>query len=67
MTFRSRITLYFSMLTAVVLIFMGITVYVLAREYTQQEFFRRLYDRGTLTAQLHLESDELSASSINIV
>lgn len=64
MNFRNQLTLTFTGLTTVVLIFMGIIIYYFAEQYTRRQFFQRLMDRGVISAQMYLERDELSAASL---
>ncbi|MBC3542260.1 HAMP domain-containing histidine kinase [Rufibacter sp. H-1] len=67
MNFRNQLTLLFTGLTTVVLIFMGIIIYFFAEQYTRRQFFQRLMDRGVISAQMYLERDELSAASMQNV
>lgn len=67
MTFRSRLTLAFSLLIAAVLIAVCTFVYFQAKDFTHRQFFQRLYERGLITGQLFLERDELSAKSMDKV
>src|SRR5436190_868879 len=64
MTFRTKLILTFTVITAAILIIMSLVVYFLAEQYTQREFFRRLGERGNITAQMYLEQDELSTHKL---
>jgi signal transduction histidine kinase len=64
MTFRTKLTLYFSLLIGAVISILGLIIYFFAERYTQQEFRDRLRNRAFIAAQLYLEQDELSARAI---
>lgn len=65
MTFRTRLTFTFSLLTTAVLVTLSLIVYFQAKQFTHKQFFNRLRERGIVTAQLYLERDELSTNSLN--
>lgn len=63
MTFRTRLTLLFTLLVAAVFSIMSLVVYFFAERYTTSDFYERLQDRAYTTAHVYLEEDELSTSS----
>ena len=60
MTFRTKLTLSFTLLFASIFCIIGIVVYFFSERYTKREFQERLHDRAHIAAQLYLDEDELS-------
>lgn len=60
MTFRTKLTLSFTLLFATIFCITGIVVYFFSERYTKNEFHERLHDRAHIAAQLYLDEDELS-------
>lgn len=60
MTFRTRLTLSFTLLFASIFFLLGIVIYYFSQLYTEKEFHERLHDRAHIAAQLYLDEDELS-------
>ncbi|NEM99028.1 sensor histidine kinase [Pontibacter burrus] len=60
MTFRTRLTLSFTLLFASIFFLLGIVVYYFSQLYTEKEFQERLHERAHIAAQLYLDEDELS-------
>ena len=64
MTFRTKLTLVFTLLTGAVLITLSLLIYYQVEQFTYRQFFNRLHERGLITAQMFLEKDELSSKSL---
>ncbi|WP_299824426.1 ATP-binding protein [uncultured Pontibacter sp.] len=60
MTFRTKLTLSFTLLFAAIFGIIGIVIYFFSERYTKREFHERLHDRAHIAAQLYLDEDELS-------
>lgn len=60
MKIKTRIAINFAMITSIILLVLGISVYTLLKKYTQREFTERLHERCVIVAQNYLEQDELS-------
>lgn len=52
-------------LTGCLLLVIFVIIYFFSHRYTEQEFYERLQERATISAQATLEKDELSASIYN--
>ncbi len=59
MTIRTRLALRFMLLASLILGGAFIVVYLLSADYRQEEFTNRLKDRGTNTAKLLIQVDEV--------
>jgi signal transduction histidine kinase len=57
---RTKISLIFTAMTAVVLVLLSVFVYFFNSRYTRNDFYNRLRDRALITAQAYLEADEAS-------
>ncbi len=64
MTIRTRLTLLFTGLMAVVLGFILVAIYALSVANTRSEFFGRLRERTTIAANVFLEKDELARQTL---
>lgn len=62
MKIRNKITLIFVLLTALLLLSIFMFIYFSVKHYTEKEFYLRLKQRASITAQAYLDKDELSAS-----
>lgn len=60
MTIRTRLALQFMLLASLILGTAFIVVYVLSADYREDEFMGRLKDRGTNTAKLLIQVDEVN-------
>ncbi|MBT30714.1 MAG: hypothetical protein CMO01_13725 [Thalassobius sp.] len=60
MKIRSKITLVFTLLTGSLLAIIFILVFFFSYQYTEKEFFRRLFERAYIIGQSYLEKDEVS-------
>lgn len=63
MKLRTKITLIFVFLTALLQITTFAFVFHFARKYTEKEFYLRLKQRATIAAQTYLEEDELAVEN----
>jgi signal transduction histidine kinase len=59
MKIRHKIILIYIILTAAILLALSIFVYTFSHIYTEELFYSRLREKANLTAQMHLEKDEL--------
>ncbi|MFL5728915.1 MAG: ATP-binding protein [Cytophagaceae bacterium] len=59
MKIRHKIIIIYSILTAFILLALSIFVYIFSNIYTEEMFYTHLREKATLTAQIHLEQDEL--------
>lgn len=60
MTIRTRLALQFLLLASLILGSAFVVVYVLSADYREEEFMSRLKDRGTNTAKLLIQVDEVN-------
>ncbi len=60
MRIRHRLALQFTLLSGIILLIIFALVYLLSAQYVRQVFYRQLEDRALITAQVHLEKDELT-------
>ncbi|MDP4206560.1 MAG: HAMP domain-containing sensor histidine kinase [Bacteroidota bacterium] len=60
MKIRLKITLMFTLLTTIVLLFSFTFIYFLSARYTERDFFERLQEKANLVAWKHFEQDEMS-------
>ncbi|MGF1638369.1 MAG: ATP-binding protein [Cyclobacteriaceae bacterium] len=61
MKIRTKISLVYTLLSALVLIILSIFIYVFTAKYKIDEFYGLLSERALLTAQAHLQQDELNS------
>ncbi|MCC5929037.1 MAG: HAMP domain-containing histidine kinase [Cyclobacteriaceae bacterium] len=57
---RTKISLIFTAMTAIVLVLLSFFVYFFNARYTRNDFYNRLRERALITAQAYLEADEAS-------
>ena len=67
MKIRNRLALYFTLITAVILVIVLVTIYVSFHSFVKGDFYTRLMDRAKIAAQVYLEADEISADSLSRV
>ena len=65
MKIKDRISTYFTLITAFILIVVLSAVYFTFYQFLQADFFNRLKDRTMVTANLYLEADEISRDSLS--
>ncbi|MDB5130732.1 MAG: cusS [Mucilaginibacter sp.] len=67
MKIRNRLSLYFTAISAVVLLIVEIVICISFNSYIKTDFYSHLMDRAHVTAQRYLEADEISTDSLNRV
>lgn len=67
MKIRNRLALYFTLISAVILLIALTTIFITFNSFVKADFYSRLMDRAKVAAQLYLEADEISADSLNHV
>jgi signal transduction histidine kinase len=64
MRIKNKLSLYFTILSAVLSLLVLIAVNILFGQHTDDDFFTALKERAIVTAQVYLEADEISDSSL---
>jgi signal transduction histidine kinase len=64
MKIKTRLSLYFTLISSGALLLVLVAVYVAVFSFFTADFYNRLTDRTNLTSQLYLKADELAADSI---
>lgn len=64
MQIKNKLSLYFTIVSAVLSLVVLIAVNMLFGKHTEDDFFRALKERAIVTAQVYLEADEISDSSL---
>jgi signal transduction histidine kinase len=64
MQIRTRLSLYFTLISAVLLLVVLLAIGVLYTNHTRNDFEQALKERAIVTAQVYLEADEISDSSL---
>lgn len=59
MNIRSRITLRFITIVAIIISGASVLIYILSADYRKDEYYKRLYDKANNTAKLLIEVDEV--------
>ena len=67
MKIKNRLALYFTLITAVILLIALAIIFITFNSFAKSDFYSRLVDRAKVTAQLYLEADEISPDSLNHV
>ncbi len=67
MKIKNRLALYFTLITAVILVIALAIILLTFNSFVKGDFYGRLMDRAKVAAQLYLEADEISADSLNHV
>lgn len=67
MKIKNRLSLYFTALSAFVLLVVQVVICVTFNSLVKSDFYDHLLDRAHVAAQLYLEADEISADSLNHV
>lgn len=65
MKIKNRLSTYFTLFTATILIVVLSAIYFTFLQFLQADFFKRLKDRTMVTAELYLEADEISRDSLS--
>jgi len=67
MKIKDRLALYFSIISAVILVIVMTTIYITFVSLVKSDFYGRLTERANIAAQLYLEADELPPDSLSRV
>ncbi len=67
MNIRSRLTLQFLLINALILIIVSLFTYYLSSEYRKEEFYERLSKKAQTTARLLIEIDEIDLELLKII
>jgi len=67
MKIRNRLALYFTIISAVILLIALSVIFITFNSFAKADFYGRLVDRAKVAAQLYLEADEISPDSLNRV
>jgi len=64
MKIRTRLSLYFTLISSGALLLVLVAVYIAVFSFFTADFYNRLTDRTNLASQLYLKADELAADSM---
>lgn len=67
MKIRNRLALYFTIISAVILLIALSVIFITFNSFAKADFYGRLVDRAKVAAQLYLEADEISPDSLTRV
>ncbi|HTK22321.1 MAG TPA: hypothetical protein VL442_22540, partial [Mucilaginibacter sp.] len=67
MKIRNRLALYFTIISAVILLIALSVIFITFNSFAKADFYSRLVDRAKVAAQLYLEADEISPDSLSRV
>jgi signal transduction histidine kinase len=67
MKIKNRLALYFTLISAVILLIALTIILVIFNSFAKSDFYGRLMDRAKVAAQLYLEADEISPDSLSHV
>lgn len=67
MKIKNRLALYFTLISAIILLIALATIFITFNSFVKTDFYTRLMDRAKVAAQLYLEADEISADSLSHV
>lgn len=59
MTIRTKLTIRFIVITAIIFLLSSALIYIFSAEYRQEDFYSRLYNKANNTAKLLIEVDEV--------
>src|SRR5687768_9496246 len=62
MNIRTRLTLRFFLITAIIMLLASVLIYVLSAEYRKEDFYNRLMNKANNTAKLLIEVDEVDVA-----
>jgi signal transduction histidine kinase len=65
MQIRSKLSLYFTLTSSLLMLIIMGFIYLLFSNFTKNDFYKALHERTEVTAQLYLEADEISPASLN--
>lgn len=61
MKIRTKLTLRFILITAIIMLLASVLIYVLSTEYRREDYYSRLMNKASNTAKLLIEVDEIDA------
>ncbi len=64
MQIRNKLSLYFTITSSLLMLVIMVFIYLLFSNLTRNNFYRALHERTIVAAQLYLEADEISPSSL---
>src|ERR1700674_1696699 len=64
MLIKTKLSLYFTIISAVLLLIVLLIINLLFRQHTTEDFFKALKERAIVAAQVYLEADEITDSSL---
>lgn len=67
MKIKNRLSLYFTAVSALVLLIVQVVVCITFSSLIRSDFYDHLMDRANIAAELYLKADEISADSLNHV
>ncbi|HTE01856.1 MAG TPA: ATP-binding protein [Mucilaginibacter sp.] len=67
MKIKDRLALYFTLISAVILLIALTTIFFVFKSFVKADFYSRLTDRAKVAAQLYLKADEITADSLSRV
>ena len=67
MKIKDRLSLYFTAISAIVLLGVQVVICLAFSSFVKADFYGHLMDRANVAAQLYLEADEISADSLSHV
>src|SRR5471030_1219918 len=67
MKIKNRLSLYFTAVSAFVLLIVQVVIYLTFNSLLKSDFYDHLMDRANVASQLYLEADEISADSLSHV
>src|ERR1700744_155147 len=67
MKIKNRLSLYFTAISAIVLLIVQVVLCITFNSLVKSDFYDHLMDRANVAAQLYLEADEISADSLSHV
>ncbi len=67
MKIKNRLSLYFTAVSAIVLLIVQVVICLTFNSLIKTDFYDHLMDRANVAAQLYLEADEISADSLSHV
>src|ERR1035441_4724052 len=60
MRIRTKLTLIYTLIVALILLFLNFYIFYITKIFIKKEFYSRLEERALITAQMYLEQDEMA-------
>ena len=60
MRIRTKLTLIYTLIVALILLFLNFYIFYITKIFIKKEFFSRLEERALITAQMYLKQDEMA-------